>query len=220
MKKAIVAAVFTLSTAVYTPVQATGIPVVDVASLTQQIMQVMNMIEQITQLKNQLETAKDQLETAEDSFKNMSGSRGLASVINSAYDTAVDVNTNGTLNDAGIKSAAEHGLEGDVADLYDSSNQDSATWLAKSEKSLEQAEDRFSELTRLIAKVNSSPDQKDILDLQARIAGEQAMLQNELAKLTMLKSEAQARQAMRDRRIQQMAVESSGELRNVDISWQ
>jgi len=47
-----------------------------------------------------------------------------------------------------------------------------------------------------------------------------AVLQNELAKLTMLKSEAQARQAMRDCRIQQMAVESSGELRNVNVSWQ
>ncbi|WP_338155844.1 type IV secretion system protein [Vibrio alginolyticus] len=32
----------------------------------------------------------------------------------------------------------------------------------------------------MVAKVNAAPDQKDILDLQARIGAEEVMLQNEI----------------------------------------
>lgn len=95
----------------------------------------------------------------------MSGSRGLAGVIDSAYDTAVNVDPNQVLNSAGIRGANEHGLSGDVAELYDSGNQNTATWLGQSQKSLEQAQERFSELTGLVAEVNNSPDRKDVLDL-------------------------------------------------------
>ncbi|SHE52399.1 type IV secretion system protein VirB5 [Modicisalibacter ilicicola DSM 19980] len=190
------------------PAMAGGIPVIDVSSLTQQILQVQHMLNQIEQLKSQLETANKELDS-------MSGVRGLGNVIDSAYDTAVNVDPNQVLSNAGIRSASEHGLSGDVADLYDSGNQNTATWLGQSEKSLEQAQDRFSELTGLVAEVNNSPDQKDVLDLQARIGAEQVMLQNEMAKLSMLRSQAEASQAMHNQRVQQMTVESSGKPRDI-----
>ncbi|MHB0777085.1 TrbJ/VirB5 family protein [Halomonas sp. WWR20] len=192
------------------PAMAGGIPVVDVSSLTQQILQVQHMLNQIEQLKSQLETANRQLDS-------MSGSRGMAGVIDSVYDTAVDVDPNQVLNSAGIRGANEHGLSGDVADLYDSGNQNTATWLGRSQKSLEQAQERFSELTGLVAEVNNSPDQKDVLDLQARIGAEQVMLQNEMAKLSMLRSQAEASQAMHNQRVQQMRVASSGE--PFELDW-
>lgn len=69
------------------------------------------------------------------------------------------------LSEVGIRGANEHGLTGDVADLYDSGNQNTATWLGQSQKFLEQAQERFSELTGLVTEVNNSPYQKDILDL-------------------------------------------------------
>ncbi|SDL22713.1 type IV secretion system protein VirB5 [Modicisalibacter muralis] len=190
------------------PAMASGIPVIDVSNLTQQILQVQNMLNQIEQLKSQLETANKELDS-------MSGVRGLGNVIDSAYDTAVNVDPNQVLNNAGIRGANEHGLTGDVADLYDSSNENTATWLSQSQKSLEQAQERFSELTGLVAEVNNSPDQKDVLDLQARIGAEQVMLQNEMAKLSMLRSQAEASQAMHNQRVQQMAIESSGEPRDI-----
>ena len=192
------------------PAMAGGIPVIDVSSLTQQILQVQHMLNQIEQLKSQLETANRELDS-------MSGVRGLGNVIDSAYDTGVNVDPNQVLNDAGIRGANEHGLTGDVADLYDSGNQNTATWLGQSQKSLEQAQERFSELTGLVAEVNNSPDQKDVLDLQARIGAEQVMLQNEMAKLSMLRSQAEANQAMHNQRVQQMRVASSGE--PFELDW-
>ena len=210
MRKTTIAALLATAIGVTQPAMAGGIPVIDVSSLTQQILQVQHMLNQIEQLKSQLETANKELDS-------MSGVRGLGNVIDSAYDTAVNVDPNQVLNDAGIRGANEHGLTGDVADLYDSGNQNTATWLGQSQKSLEQAQERFSELTGLVAEVNNSPDQKDVLDLQARIGAEQVMLQNEMAKLSMLRSQAEANQAMHNQRVQQMTVESSGELR--DVPW-
>ncbi|MBS8271056.1 type IV secretion protein [Halomonas litopenaei] len=192
------------------PAMAGGIPVIDVSSLTQQILQVQHMLNQIEQLKSQLATANKELDS-------MSGVRGLGYVIDSAYDTAVNVDPDQVLSDAGIRGANEHGLSGDVADLYDSGNQNTATWLGQSQKSLEQAQERFSELTGLVAEVNNSPDQKDILDLQARIGAEQVMLQNEMAKLSMLRSQAEANQALHAQRVQQMRVASSGE--PFELDW-
>lgn len=192
------------------PAMAGGIPVIDVSSLTQQILQVQHMLNQIEQLKSQLETANKELDS-------MSGVRGLGNVIDSAYDTAVNVDPNQVLSDAGIRGASEYGLSGDVADLYDSGNQNTATWLGQSQKSLEQAQERFSELTGLVAQVNNSPDQKDVLDLQARIGAEQVMLQNEMAKLSMLHSQAEANQAFHAQRVQQMRVASSGE--PFELNW-
>ncbi|MCE8050088.1 type IV secretion protein [Halomonas daqingensis] len=190
------------------PAMAGGIPVIDTSNLAQQILQVEHMLSQLEQLQDQLETANRQLDS-------MSGSRGLAGVIDSAYDTAVNVDPNQVLSNAGIRGANEHGLSGDVADLYDSGNQNTATWLGQSQKSLEQAQERFSELTGLVAEVNNSPDQKDVLDLQARIGAEEVLLQNEMAKLTMLRSQAEANRAMHNQRVQQMAIESSGEPRDI-----
>lgn len=192
------------------PVMAGGIPVIDVSNLTQQMLQVQHMLAQIDQLQSQLETANKELDS-------MSGVRGLGNVIDSAYDTGVNVDPNQVLNDAGIRGANEHGLTGDVADLYDSGNQNTATWLGQSRKSLEQAQERFSELTGLVAEVNNSPDQKDVLDLQARIGAEQVMLQNEMAKLSMLRSQAEASQAMHNQRVQQLRVASSGE--PFELDW-
>ncbi|MGO1845622.1 MAG: type IV secretion system protein [Halomonas sp.] len=192
------------------PAMAGGIPVIDTSSLAQQVLQVEHMLSQIEQLQDQLQTANRQLDS-------MSGSRGLAGVIDSAYDTAVNVDPNQVLSNAGIRSANEHGLSGDVADLYDSGNQNTAAWLGQSQKSLEQAQERFSELTGLVGQVNNSPDQKDVLDLQARIGAEQVMLQNEMAKLSMLRSQAEASQAMHNQRVQQMRVASSGE--PFELDW-
>ncbi|NYS78072.1 MULTISPECIES: type IV secretion system protein [Halomonadaceae] len=192
------------------PAMAGGVPVIDTSSLAQQFLQVEHMLSQIEQLQDQLETANRQLDS-------MSGSRGLAGVIDSAYDTAVNVDPNQVLSNAGIRSANEHGLSGDVADLYDSGNQNTATWLGQSQKSLEQAQERFSELTGLVGQVNNSPDQKDVLDLQARIGAEEVMLQNEMAKLSMLRSQAEASQAMHNQRVQQMRVTSSGE--PFELDW-
>ncbi|EHY1001215.1 type IV secretion protein [Vibrio parahaemolyticus] len=211
MKKPLLAAAIALTIGVSQPSFAGGIPVIDVAGLTQSITQVQHMMTQIQQMRNQLDTARQNL-------NSIKGVRNMANVINSAYDTAIDVDPQSILSSTGLKNASDlTRVTGAGADLLNSGNLETANWLAQSQKSLEQSKARFTELSRLVAKVNAAPEQKDILDLQARIGAEEVMLQNEMAKLTMLRSQAEANQAIHAQKVKQASIQSSGQLRTV--SW-
>lgn len=189
---------------------AGGIPVIDVSNLAQAVQQVMHMVEQIEQLKNQLEVAEKELD-------RISGSRSMGGILHSTYDLAVAVDADEVLETVGLNSGEDNGLVGEEAELYDEGNQNVALRLGQSQKSLEQAQERFSELSKLVAKVNDCPDQKDILDLQARIGAEQALLENERIKLAMLQAQAEAREAAHQAHIQQALINSKGN--NGPIDW-
>ena len=204
MKKHLAIHVITSFLWIY-PSFAGGIPVIDVSSIAQQIIQVEHMVRQIEQLQEQITLSHQEL-------KNMSGTRGLGNIIDSAYDKSVSVNPNRLLQSQNIKTASQIGLTGELATLYDTQNINSATALAQSQKSLEQSKERFNTLSVLLDKVNDSPEQKDILDLQARISVEQAFLQNEMIKLSMLQSETEAKKAIQEQKIQQMRLRSGGSL--------
>lgn len=204
MKKTIISIIIANILSLY-PCYAGGIPVIDVSSLAQQITQVEHMVRQIEQLQEQITLSQQEL-------KNMSGVRGLGNLINSAYDKSVHVIPNNILQLYQLKDASQMGLIGDLATLYDRNNQDNAIWLAQSQKSLEQSKQRFDDLMGLLDKVNDSPEQKDILDLQARIGVEQTFLQNETIKLSMLQAETNAKKAIQEQKIQQIRLESGGSL--------
>jgi type IV secretion system protein VirB5 len=206
----VLAVLFAVSPFIPRNTYAGGIPVIDVASLTQAIQQVMHMIEQIEHMKNQLEVAEKELD-------RISGSRSMGGILHSTYDLAATVDQDEILEDLGLRSAEENGLVGAEAELYDEGNQHVAQWLGQSQKSLEQTQERFSELSKLVAKVNDCPDQKDILDLQARIQAEQALLQNETIKLSMLKTQSEARKAAHESKIQQALINCKGD--NAPIDW-
>lgn len=188
---------------------ATGIPVFDASNLAQAILQIAKMVEEINILQQQLTKAEEEL-------ANISGIRGLGDVIDTEYDISTAVDPQKILKDMGIKSASDLGLEDETADLFKDKSENTARWIAESEKSLEQARSRFSELTKLIDKVDDSPDQKDILDLQARINAEEVMLNNEMAKITLLKSRAEAHEQMYNQKISQMVIESAGESHHIE----
>jgi type IV secretion system protein VirB5 len=204
MKKHLTLCFVTSFLSIY-PSFAGGIPVIDVSSIAQQIIQVEHMVRQIEQLQEQITLSHQEL-------KNMSGVRGLGNIIDSAYDKSVHVNPNTVLQSQNIKTASQIGLTGELATLHNTQNTNSATALAQSQKSLEQSKERFNALSVLLNKVNDSPEQKDILDLQARISVEQAFLQNEMIKLSMLQSETEAKKAIQIQKIQQIRLESSGSL--------
>lgn len=178
------------------PIQATGIPVFDGANAINAIQQIAHMIEQINQLKNQLQVAEKELQ-------QMSSVRGMGSIIGSEYDNEMGVDYGSILNDANIKGADDFGLKGDTASLYNDKNKAAAEWKGRSDKFLNQAVDRFTELQKLVAKVNAAPDPKDVMDLQARIQSEEALLQNEMLKLEMMQSQAQADRAVNEQKATQ-----------------
>ncbi len=185
--------------------RATGIPVFDGANAVNALQQIVHMIEQVNQLKNQLDVARSQLTAAEDHLQKMSSVRGMAGIIGSVYDNDMDIDYNDILENAGIKSADDFGLNGDIADIYNDQNRAAAQWQGRSDKFMNQAVDRFTELQKLVVKVNAAPDPKDIMDLQARIQSEEVLLQNEMLKLQMMQSQAQAEQALNEqKRLQEL----------------
>ena len=69
---------------------------------------------------------------------------------------------------------------------------------------------RFAELRQLISAIGGARDQKAILDLTARIAAEQTMLQNEQTKLRVLFASAQAQEWMARERAREGAIMAQG----------
>ncbi len=70
---------------------------------------------------------------------------------------------------------------------------------------------RFAALQQLIDAIGRAGDQKAILELQARIAAEQGMLQNEHTKLQVLYQSAQAQQWADAQRARELTVSGHGQ---------
>ena len=86
---------------------------------------------------------------------------------------------------------------------------------ATSQQALQASSQRFVTLQQLINAIPAATDQKGALDLQARIAAEQAMLQNELAKVQTLNQALQADERARQQRAQELSIANLGSLRNL-----
>lgn len=174
------------------------IPVTDVALNTQtQTNQQMNFakfVEQVTQLKNQLEQAKQQYEA-------LTGTRGLGDLFNNpALRQYLPQDWTG-LYDA-VQGGDVAGISGKVQDIIDKNKSGSiadmsadvrarqerlgavnkATGLAGFDAAMKRAD----QIQSLIGQINGTSDPKAIAELQARIAGEQAQVSNEIAKLQLV----------------------------------
>ena len=187
-----------------------GFPTIDVTNLVQAILQVSHAVEQANQLTEQVKTAKEQLSTATNTLNNITGVRGMGSVLSSVYDPSMSVTPSSILTSNGLSNSSTLGISGETAALYDAANNLSAKYLGQSGKTLQQSQSRFTEIMKLVAKVNNAPEQKDILDLQARIGAENAMLQNEMIKLAALRAQNEANAAMMQRKREQLVLQNIG----------
>ncbi len=196
---------------IFVPVTSHAFPVIDIANLQQNIVQVKHLLTEIDTLKRQLDTANRQL-------SSINGVRHMSSAIDSVYDISVKVDPNLTLKQQGLHNSQTLKLGGDIAGLFDDVNRYRGRWFGQTQVSLQQTKSRYNDLMGLIRRIDNAPQQKDILDLQARIDAEGVMLANEQAKLQLLSAQAKASEALSKQRITQMAVESAGELHQ--INWQ
>ncbi|MDH2436866.1 P-type DNA transfer protein VirB5 [Pokkaliibacter sp. MBI-7] len=174
---------------------ATGIPVFDGAAAA-------NFLQQMMRLKEQLDTMRSQLSQAEQMYESVTGSRGFGDVMRnsqlrqylpddmvSVYDS---VNGGGY---AGISGAIDdildaEGFDGSIDDMQDHivqrSRNAAATDKAMGLRAYEGAQARLDQIEALMNQISATQDQKGIDELQARIAGEQAAIQNEMTKLQMI----------------------------------
>jgi type IV secretion system protein VirB5 len=204
--------------------------VVDVGAIRQ-------LIQQVTTLRQQLETARSQLDQARRQYDALTGGRGMENLLRDQQRNYLppDWQTlEGALSGAsGAYSALSRQLEGVVtanavltaqqlASLSDqereqllSARASTAMFQVTSRQALEVSSARFTSLQQLINAIPGATDPKAVMDLQARIAAEQLMLQNEQTKLMVLQQAMEAEERARRQRAGELAIANIGSLRRL-----
>lgn len=142
------------------------------------ILQYAQMAEQYTQLVK--------------TYNSLNGVRGMANLVNNPAlrhylpSDYQNILSQGYGNWLPLRAAIEDPIGSQ--NLYKNRRDQVAIDEAMALESYRQASRRFQDIQILLDKVNATPDAKDIADLQGRIQAEQVMLQNESAKLAMLKN--------------------------------
>jgi type IV secretion system protein VirB5 len=96
-----------------------------------------------------------------------------------------------------------------------SARQTAATLQIATNQAMTTTSARFASIQQLINTIGSAQDPKAIADLQARIAAEQVMLQNDQTKLQLLFQAAQAQEWVRQQQAREQAVSNIGSLRQL-----
>ena len=181
--------------------------VIDVAAITQLVTEVQNLEQALT-------VAQEHLAEAQTELRSMTGNRGMERLlagVNRNYLPTDWEQLTAALNNSStaytsLSAAIQQALTEDTvltgqqfstlspdAQQQEVTDRRTAALLqAISRQALANASGRFADLQELISTIGTASDQKSILDLNARIGAEQAMLQNEQTKLLVLLAAAQA----------------------------
>jgi type IV secretion system protein VirB5 len=217
-----------LSLAALAPPAHAIIPVTDAGAI-------LHLIVQIHTMYNQLVTAKSQLTQAQSQLTAMTGTRGMQSLLSGTarnylpgdYGQLLGVMQGTTATYSQLSSQVQSLLTQNAVltasdlsrltpaqrALVDGARRETATLDALTRGALANSSQRFTALQQLIQAIGAAHDQKAILDLQARIGAEQAMLQNEASKLDVLYHTAQAQRETRAQRISEQAIADVGSLK-------
>ena len=199
--------------------------VIDVAAVTQ-------LITQMQTLEQQLMTARDHLAQAQAQFQSTTGRRGMEQLLSGtarnylpadwlevgralqgtsgayptlAGDLRAAISANALLSAQRVASLSAVGTE-----QIRSGRQSAAMLQAIAREALAATSSRFASIQQLIDAIPRAGDQKAILDLQARIAAEAGMLENEQTKLQVLYQSAQAQRWVDEQRARERAIAGHG----------
>jgi type IV secretion system protein VirB5 len=198
---------------------------------------ILRLKEQIDYLQQQLETARGHLEQARQQYASMTGGRGMEQLLAGtarnylppdwqavartldgvqgqysalSRDLAALVDANAVLTPDQLTR-----LSADEREQLEAARRSAALSQATSRQALDATSERFASLQQLINAIPDATDQKAVLDLQARIGAEQAMLLNEQTKLMLLSQAIQAEEAARRQRASELAISNIGSLRRL-----
>lgn len=199
--------------------------VIDVAALTQ-------LVSELQTLEQQLATARNQLSQAQVEYQSITGMRGMQQLLagttrnylpqdwaslqaalrgSGAFPTlAADLQTE--LNAAAVLSPRQLAtLSATGVVQLQSARATAALQQSLSHEAVANASSRFAAIQQLIDAIARAPDQKAILELQARIAAEVGMLQNENTKLQAIYHAVQARAESDAQRERELDIAGHGE---------
>ena len=175
-------------------VSASGFPVIDIANLMQALQEYMQLTAQLEQLQQQYAQMQQQ-------YQSLTGSRGMGNLLNSgveqqmrqyapaSWQQSLQVLQQGGLpgNAADVASAAQRfaqnqGLTQTGTQVYPGSPADAQAYTAStstaaaaaglSEAAFNQTQARMQRVQQYLAQINSTPDLKASLDLNARLLAE------------------------------------------------
>lgn len=199
--------------------------VIDVAAVTR-------LTTEIQTLEQSLATQRQQFFTAEQQLREMTGDRGMQNLLanvrrnylpqNWAQLTAALAGHSTLYPDFAATARADVAAQRTLTPVQfarlsrtaqgqlRAARRTAALLQALSSEALADASGRFAGLKQLIATIGSARDQKAILDLTARIAAEQAMLENEQTKLRVLFATARAERWIDRERMREDAIAAQG----------
>jgi type IV secretion system protein VirB5 len=198
--------------------------VIDVGAIAQ-------LMQEVQTMSQQLLTAEAQLQQAKSTLQSMSGVRGMQALLSGTNRNYLPTDS-GQLMSAMQGGGSYPGLTVDIRNAMTANavltpaqvgafsqadqqrilaaRQTAALREALAQEALANTSGRFAALQSLIAAIGSATDQKGILDLQARIAAELGMLQNEQTKLQVLSQVANALDAENAQRSLELTVSEQG----------
>jgi type IV secretion system protein VirB5 len=204
--------------------------VIDVASLAQ-------LIQEYETLQQQLSTAENQLNQARSAYAAITGNRGMQLLLSGTQRNYLPTNWSQLSQVMSGRSGSYPALAGNVSSLVSTNavltpaqvaamsptqqaqlaaaRQNPALLQATARTSLSNSSDRFASLQQLISAIGTAADEKASLDLNARIAGEQGMLQNESTKMQVLYQVAQSQEWARAQQVREQAIADQGSLRRL-----
>lgn len=199
--------------------------VIDIASVTQ-------LVSQLQTLEQQLATARSELAQAQAQYQAITGDRGMEQLLsgtNRNYLPA-DWTTLTTLPQAGgsygalssqvgsaltaesVLSPSQLGALAPAAGAQlAAQRQSTAVLQGLTREALANASGRFAALQQLISTIGQATDEKAALDLQARVAAEGTMLQNEHTKLEVLYHGLEADQLASAQRSHELTIAGHGQ---------
>ncbi len=200
--------------------------VIDVASIAQ-------LIRQIQVMEQALSTAQGELREAEGAYQAITGTRGMQSLLSgiqrnymptssselqallnqrsTSYAPLASAMQSSLATNAVLTPQQLASLPPDAAAQLQAERRTTALLQAIAGDALANSSGRFTSLQQLISAIAAATDQKGSLDLHARTAAEQAMLQNEQTKLDVLFRAMEAQQWSDRQRAREQIVAEHGD---------
>lgn len=165
------------------------------ASFTSSTSAFYGVAQEVTQVISwalQYQQMVEEFQQLEETYRSLNGARGMEELVNNPEirkylpEDYAGVLQQGYGNWLELRQLLES-TEGNKS-IYDRTRDKLAIDEAMTQEAYRQASKRIQDIQVLLDKLKDTPDAKDIADLQGRIQAEQAMIQNERVKLSMLQS--------------------------------
>ena len=211
------------------PAQA-QMAVIDVAAVAKLLQQINYWKQQITAMANELNQLKQ-------THASLTGPRGMQALLpladpqrnylpkdwvevakvlqgQSAQYGALANSVSVLVNSRAVLTAAELGrMTPQERASVEQARRQAAGRAVMTREAFAQASARFASLAQLVQAIGGAADAKAILDLQGRIDAEQAMLENEQAKLTLLTQAAEADRLLQEQQLRELAIVGHGDFK-------